>query len=276
MKEHLLKYPFQLLALILAAITAPLLFFSGSSAIRATSVPESARIPVIVELFTSEGCSSCPPADTLLAKLESQQPFKNIEVIALEEHVDYWNNGGWTDPFSSDASTLRQSVYASAIASGNSYTPQMVVDGHDELVGSRAQQAVETIERAATRKKADVSIVAGAPQPNGDQLLRIRVAALPDPSAHDTPEVWIAITETGLHSDVKRGENAGEDLHHAAVVRKLHKIGAADAIGPQSFSSDQTVKLEPSWKRENVRFVVFVQERKSQQIVAAGSILAAR
>jgi hypothetical protein len=106
--------------------------------------------------------------------------------------------------------------------------------------------------------------------------LHIQVATLPNPSVHDTPEVWIAITETGLHSDVKRGENAGEDLHHAAVVRKLHKIGAADATGPQSYSSDQAIKLEPSWKRENLRFVVFVQERKSKKIVAAGSILAAR
>jgi hypothetical protein len=251
------------------------LFFSiPIRAQQSASVP--ARTPVIVELFTSEGCSSCPPADALLAKLESQQPFKNIEILALEEHVDYWNSGGWTDPFSSSSLTLRQYDYASAIAQGNSYTPQMVVDGYDELVGSRAQQAVDTIERAATRKKADVSVVCGEPQSHAGQLLHIQVPALPNSSAHDTPEVWIAITETGLHSDVKRGENAGEDLHHAAVVRALYKIGIANALGPQSYSSDQTIKLEPSWKRESLRFVVFVQERKSKQIIAAGSVLSAR
>jgi hypothetical protein len=245
--------------------------FAGAIFAQQPAPAAARRTPVVVELFTSEGCSSCPPADALLAKLESQQPFPNIEVLALEEHVDYWNNGGWTDPFSSDSLTLRQYVYASAIAQGNSYTPQMVVDGHDELIGSRAQQAVDTIERAATRKKADVSVVGSEPRPNGEQLLHIQVVTLPNPAAHDTPEVWLAITETGLHSDVKRGENAGEDLHHAAVVRKLRKIGVASASGPRSYSSDQTLKLDPAWKRENVRFVVFVQERKSKQIVAAGS-----
>jgi hypothetical protein len=279
----LLKYFILALAIVLAATAAAPLFFSAiGAAVPATPFTEpqsastAARTPVIVELFTSEGCSSCPPADALLARLESQPPVKNIEVIALEEHVDYWNNGGWTDPFSSSSLTLRQYDYASAIAQGNSYTPQMVVDGYDELIGSRAQQAVDTIERAATRKKAEVSVVCGETQPHAGQLLHIQVAALPNPSARDTPEVWIAITETGLHSDVKRGENAGEDLHHAAVVRTLRKVGLANASGPQSYSSDQTVKLEPSWKRESLRFVVFVQERKSKQIVAAGSVLAAR
>ena len=128
---------------------------------------QSANISVVVELFTSEGCSSCPPADQLLAKLEAEQPIKNVEIIALEEHVDYWNDGGWMDPFSSDSATIRQYAYASAIGNGNAYTPQMVVDGQSEFVGSRERQARDAIEQAASRQKIDVSVTAGQQEADG-------------------------------------------------------------------------------------------------------------
>src|SRR5207247_6514404 len=91
--------------------------------------------PTVVELFTSEGCSSCPPADTLLAQLAEERLAGNIELIALEEHVDYWNDLGWTDPFSSRDWTLRQYLYSQALGSGSPYTQEMVVDGTVELVG---------------------------------------------------------------------------------------------------------------------------------------------
>lgn len=127
--------------LILIAIAATSTFvFRAREEVQASGTGE-ARSPVIVELFTSEGCSSCPPADQFLAKLEAEQPIQNVEVIALEEHVDYWNNLGWTDPFSSDSATTRQYAYAGAIGNGNAYTPQMIVDGQDEFVGSRERQA---------------------------------------------------------------------------------------------------------------------------------------
>ena len=100
-----------------------------------------ARTPVVVELFTSEGCSSCPPADQLLTKLEAEQPVENAEIIALEQHVDYWDNGSWTDPFSSNSATTRQYDYARALGNGNAYTPQMVVDGRAQFVGSSERQA---------------------------------------------------------------------------------------------------------------------------------------
>src|SRR6266436_3638842 len=111
------------------------------------------RVPVVLELFTSEGCSSCPPADALLARLEEQQPIPNAQVIALEEHVDYWNSQGWTDPFSNREWTLRQQDYASSLKNRNPYTPQVVIDGHTELVGSREGQARQAIEAAAAQPK---------------------------------------------------------------------------------------------------------------------------
>jgi hypothetical protein len=129
--------------------------------VRAAPPPEGDNA-VVVELFTSEGCSSCPPADKLLAEMEREQPFANAEVIALVEHVGYWNKLGWTDPFSSDSATVRQYAYVGVIGDGNAYTPQMVVDGQKEFVGSREQTARNVIERAGSRKKAEVSVsVAG-------------------------------------------------------------------------------------------------------------------
>ena len=226
----------------------------------------SGNVPVVVELFTSEGCSSCPPADALLAKLEAEQAVVGAEVIALEEHVDYWNGGGWFDPFSSDAATLRQREYAAVLGNENPYTPQMVVDGREQFVGSRAGQARGVIEQSAGRKKVEVTI---APVGGGEKF-RVSVGALGDLSSRDggAAEIWMAITETGLHSNVRGGENSGQDLHHAAVVRKLWKIGT---VKDAAFSSEETVKVEWAWRRENLRVVVFVQEKKNKRILGAGS-----
>jgi hypothetical protein len=229
------------------------------------------RQPVVVELFTSEGCSSCPPADQLLAKLETEQPVGNAEILALEEHVDYWNQGGWVDPFSSDSATIRQYAYGEALGNGNAFTPQMVVDGQSEFVGSREGQARSAIEQAGSRKKTEVTVTADGSGKNGAPTLHIKVGALQNATGSDAPEVWMAITETGLHSSVKGGENAGEELRHAAVVRKLQKIGAVKNSGDTSFSAEQPLKLNSGWKREHTRVVVFVQERKSKKILGAGS-----
>src|SRR5712664_4192849 len=123
--------------------------------------PGTARTPVVVELFTSEGCSSCPPADALLARLAEEPVDGNAQLIALEEHVDYWNDLGWADPFSSRDWTSRQNVYSGALGNVNPYTPQMVVDGTVEFVGSRTQKARETILKAASKTKIPVTLAQG-------------------------------------------------------------------------------------------------------------------
>src|ERR1700682_6218352 len=107
------------------------------------------RVPVVLELFTSEGCSSCPPADALLARLEGQQPGAGAEIIALEEHVEYWAHQGWVDPFSSGQWTQRQEAYASGFGTHSVYTPELVVNGRSGFVGSHEGDAYRAVAGAA-------------------------------------------------------------------------------------------------------------------------------
>ncbi len=229
--------------------------------------PGTARTPVVVELFTSEGCSSCPPADALLARLAEEPLDGNVQLIALEEHVDYWNDLGWADPFSSRDWTYRQNVYSGALGNGNPYTPQMVVDGAVEFVGSHRQKARQAILEAAGKTKIPVTLEQGNANKAGAENFSVKVARLQGTTKRDAAEVWLAV-----HSAVTRGENAGEDLHHAAVLRFMRKIGEAKADGETSFTGDASVSLEREWKRENLRAVLLVQEKKSRRILGAAEI----
>ena len=240
------------------------------------AVTGAIRTPVVVELFTSEGCSSCPPADALLAGLALQQPIDTVEVIALEEHVDYWNELGWVDPFSSHDWTTRQYVYSGVLGNGNPYTPQMVVDGKAEFVGNQARKARQAILNAAGEQKTQVTLVHENPNKAGTETLSVKIGKLAGVAQRDTAEVWIAITETGLHSAVKRGENAGEDLHHAAVVRSIRKIGEAKYGDEIAFTGEVKVPLQKEWKPENLKAVVFVQEKKGRRILGAAELPVAR
>jgi len=233
------------------------------------SKPGSSRTPVVVELFTSEGCSSCPPADALLATLYKNQPVDGADVIALEEHVDYWDDLGWKDPFSSPEWTRRQQEYAGAFRNGSPYTPQMVVDGQAELVGSRERQSEKEISDAAKRAKTPVTVVPNGSGADGRTEFSVRVGKLAGSTSGDHAEVWFAVAENNLQSTVTRGENAGEHLRHTSVLRTLRKIGVADASKDESFSSASQVRLDPGWKQENTRLIVFVQERKSRKILGA-------
>jgi len=242
---------------------------SAPPPVQPTSAP---RTPVLVELFTSEGCSSCPPADNLLARLSAQQPIPGAEVVALEEHVDYWNQQGWSDPFSSDQWTARQQKYAAARRDESIYTPQMVINGRAEFVGSHESQARHEIEQAALQPPTEISLQPLPAEKKDSVRFNVSVAKLSAPAAGDAAEVWLAVTESGLHSNVSRGENAGNDIHHADVVRLLHKLGASDPQKGPSFSAQPTVKLERSWNRQNLRAIVFLQEKRSLRVLGARSV----
>jgi hypothetical protein len=236
-----------------------------------TSAMEANRKPVVVELFTSEGCSSCPPADVLLQKLEAQQPVAGAEIIALEEHVDYWNHIGWIDPFSSAEWTQRQEAYAAQFKN-DAYTPELVVDGRSQLVGSNERAAEVAIAKAGRGVKTEVAITSGKPEGKGSQRFTVSVGKLAGSTAGDVAEVWLAVTEDGLHSSVSQGENAGHVLHHVATLRSLRKIGVADASGASaSFAGNTLVKIDSRWVPENLHVTIFVQEKKSREILGAAS-----
>jgi hypothetical protein len=221
---------------------------------------QPARTPVLVELFTSEGCSSCPPADALLAKLAELQPVAGVTVIALEEHVDYWDHQGWRDPFSSPDFTARQQRYTESLHVESAYTPQMVIDGHSEFVGNDSQHALHELANAARTVKAPVHLTVR--ERSAD---RVSLAVRVDAAA--SGNVWLAIAETGLASDVARGENTGRNLKHSAVVRKLSAIGSLKS--GEAFSAEPAVKLAKQWKPENLRAVVFVQDATGKVLGAA-------
>jgi hypothetical protein len=230
-------------------------------------------IPVVVELFTSEGCSSCPPADALLAKMETAQPFKGLRIIAIEEHVDYWNQQGWVDPFSSVEWTDRQQGYTTALHQNGPYTPQMVVNGRTQLVGSRGDQALKAVQEAQSIPATRVELVAAEARTPSEPHFTVSVGKIAEPSASDSAEVWLAITESGLSSQVERGENAGRNLSHASVLRSLRRIGNADGRArSESFQGEASIKLKTNWKRENLTAVVFVQEKKSRRILGAAAL----
>jgi len=231
------------------------------------------RTPVMVELFTSEGCSSCPPADAFLTALESQQPVPGAQVIALEEHVDYWDQLGWRDPFSSADWTERQRRYVDVLARGGGpYTPQMVVNGSVEFVGSRDRTGTSAIEQAATRAAIPVDLSVTATPGKRSAEVAVQVGSGNSVESRGDLEVWVALAESRLQSSVSRGENAGKQLRHASVLRKLQKVGS---INSKSLGQGQTTKLaarvnyHASWKPENLHVVAFIQDRRNLRILGA-------
>jgi len=227
-----------------------------------TTEPGVPRKAVVVELFTSEGCSSCPPADELLAHLRQDLSAKNIQVIPLGFHVDYWNSLGWKDRFSSAEFSRRQEQYTQSLHVDGPYTPEMVVDGAVEFVGNDAGHAHRTIGEAASQPEVATVKVSSAV---ADQLT---VQAKAPVSAKDA-QVVLAITEDNLTTQVGSGENGGRTLHHAAVVRELRNLGR---LHEGSFAANVPLKLDKDWKRADLRAVVFVQEGPTGKILGAATL----
>ncbi len=229
-------------------------------------------VPVIVELFTSEGCSSCPAADRMLSRLEQMQPVPGAHVIAIEEHVDYWNQLGWTDPFSSPQYRARQNDYAIAFHEDNIYTPQMVVNGHVEFVGSDMNRAYHEIG-AASQSATTLVDLDTSPNPKDEELLDLSVQiSNAKPGKWRDSNVYLAVTEAGLAMFVPRGENSGRTVRHSSVARSFGVIGRVSSQGASGGKLVSTLKLPHEWKRENLRAVVFVQERDTLRITGANVI----
>jgi hypothetical protein len=217
---------------------------------------QSTRIPVLVELFTSEGCSSCPPADALLARLEREQPVAGAEIIVLGEHVDYWDSLGWRDRFSSHQYTERQGQYSASFRLNDVYTPQMVVNGTAQFVGNDAQAASLAIAHASQAKTLPLAL--SDTKVEGKRLTS--TASLKSKGASGVRGDLYAATQ------VRSGENGGHTLHHVGVVHSLTRIGTIEALlrGPVSFE----IQAEPG---RALRLVVFVQAEGTGPVLGAAS-----
>jgi hypothetical protein len=250
----------------LAALVGVVMAVTASEA----QVPPSPPSPVVVELFTSEGCSSCPPAEEFLAALS--RGGAGVAIVALEQHVDYWDSLGWPDPFASELHTRRQNEYARAAHTTRIFTPQMIVDGRFSCVGSDAGQATAALRTAAASPKAQVVVRRTSNREAGARILhlQIEVQDIPQTGRVYPIGVQLAVTESGLVSQVRKGENAGRKLHHVAVVRTIISAGTVKPNARESQRIEADVPLDPSWDLRQLHVVAFLQERPGERILGAG------
>lgn len=257
-----------LLALPLLAGLAllPLLSRSGETE------PRKAAGPVLLELFTSQGCSSCPPADRLLTRLAGDPKLAG-QVIPLSFHVDYWDYIGWQDPFASPRWSERQREYGRAFRSNRIYTPQLVVNGRTECVGSQEKVVRQQIAAALAAAPAGRVTLETDP-PGADGRLRVRVGATiaeMKPTAGAGLDLWVAVWETGLETPVGAGENASRTLHNDYVVRRLEKAFTLPGKAGAHDSAEMVLGLDKRWKRGNLGVAAFLQDPATRAVHGAAS-----
>ena len=223
-----------------------------------------ARVPVLLELFTSEGCSSCPPADRLLEALDRSQPVAGAELIVLSEHVDYWNRLGWKDPFSSPEYSTRQYGYASKFHLDSVYTPQLVLDGRVQLVGSDGYGAVSAIENELHEHKIVITIL-NAVHSGNQVTAHVELAPTEPQRGTRTAILYVALADNKAESQVARGENAGRSLAHVAVVRALTQVGRINLERPSA--QEVTFSAPPGIGTNGLRLVAFLQDPGSGHVL---------
>ena len=245
--------------LILTAV-----MMTGQAGGHAQAPDVAAAKPVLVELFTSEGCSSCPPADALLERMDSSQPIAGAHLIVLSEHVDYWDHDGWKDPYSSALVTERQADYVRALRLNTAYTPQIIVDVAAQL-GANGPGMTETLQKAVAPPKVSVQIKSATVRGN-PAVLHAR-AELDASGDKQNAGVYAVIALDHAESQVVRGENSGKQLAHVAVVLDLKKIGKLEK--GSSAAQDFQFKLKPGIEPTNLRVIVFAQTSGPGRVLGA-------
>ena len=232
---------------------------------------QARKVPVLVELFTSEGCSSCPPADALLGRLDREQPLRNARIIVLSEHVDYWNTGGWQDRFSSAELTERQTEYADLFKLNDVYTPQMVVNGAVQVNGTDGKAIGAALEKAAASHPIPLEIT--SVQVRGKEVMFSLRSGMPA-TAGDV-NVYAALVDPEDTTKVGGGENHGRTLEHTGVVRVLNRVGSTrtQTLGERPFVFKGIVPGRP--ELDGMRLVVFVQRKQIGQVVGVDQCLIA-
>jgi hypothetical protein len=265
----MMRFSFEI-ALVLALSVLAVIsvqYVHGASAPALTGRDDGSRTPVLIELFTSEGCSSCPPADALLEKLDRSQPVNGAELIVLSEHVDYWNDIGWKDPYSSHEYSERQSAYAAHFGRSGIYTPQMVVDGHSDLVGSDERGAIEAVENETRFVKVPLSLSGVHFENNNKVSMHVEAGPLEAIGARSA-NLYLAIADESDVSQVSRGENAGRTLKHVAVLRSLVPVGTVNKA--DKVSKDITVNVSNE-SRGRLRIVGIIQEQSAGRVLGVAS-----
>jgi hypothetical protein len=255
-------------AALLSAVWAGGCFGQDASrnAATAPAAPDTASLPIVIELFTSEGCSSCPPADEFVRKLDSLQPVHGVQFIVLSEHVTYWDHDGWKDPNSSAALTERQSEYERVLGVSGPYTPQLIVDGAKELRINDAHELQAAFQQAAATPKIPVRIGTVNIDSGKPAVLRAHVEA--DAVADKkSAEVFVAVALDHVESEVLKGENGGRHLVHVAVVQQITKVGKLEKS--KSLAEDVQLKLKPGTDPNNIRVVAFVQASGPGRVLGA-------
>jgi len=233
------------------------------AAASATAVGTQHPAPVVIELFTSEGCSSCPPADELLSKIAKEPAMAGVPVIPLGMHVTYWDQLGWRDPASLQAATDRQQAYGHVFGPDSLYTPQAVIDGRTQVIGSAEAGIRRAVADAARQPHAEMTVKASV---KGSTLTAdVSVAEVPA-APRDPLETVLVLTQDGLTSVVTRGENGGRTLHNDAVVRLVF---GGDATGAATHS--YRANLRPEWQRERLHVIAMLQGRASRSIYGAAT-----
>jgi hypothetical protein len=237
------------------------LLASGNASLAQPPQIQANRVPILVELFTSEGCSDCPPADALLAKLDATQPIAGAQAIVLSEHVTYWNHQGWSDPFSFDEMTERQEQYARHFGLDSDYTPQMVVDGIEQFVGSDGRALIAAIEKESKTSRQSLTIASAHWQQGAVQF-----------SIHANASAGVKLVAVlaadATHQEVSGGENSGRTLRHTAVVRVMKEL-APDATDGRELTLPGGPLTHKDESAGPVRLVVFLVDRKTGRVLGA-------
>jgi hypothetical protein len=249
----------------LSALLALAVFLGGAERVT-TPDTQNTAVPVFIELFTSEGCSSCPPADKWLEKMDTSQPIPGAQAIVLSEHVDYWNHDGWKDPYSSSQFTERQSNYVRSLGLSGAYTPLLVVDGESELRLSDPKQSGDVLQKSVAAPMIPVTISQISEDASTPGQLRTHID-VDGRSVRHNADVYAAIALDHAESQVLRGENSGHRLSHVSVLSELRKIGKLEKGG--TFSQDFQTKVKPGTDLKNLRLIVFLQEPQEGKVLGA-------
>jgi len=224
--------------------------------------------PVVLELFTSEGCSSCPPADALISELGASSK----SVIPLAYHVDYWNHLGWADPFSSRQWSERQSDYARAMNLDGEYTPQMVISGAWQCGGSDAGSIERAVAAARSQPALGRTSIQTSLAAAGSRKLQVKVSAQLLTAGPGRLVVMLALYESGLVSKIGAGENGGREITYDYTVRKLLPAFELDGAKGASASKELNIELDDSWSRAHLGVAAFIQDSTSLKIDGASSM----